>query len=402
MTNSNTVIHSNRIHTIDALRGFALMGIVIVHMLEQFIAAPAPAESGWFLEPTLVDNIINGISALLLQGKFFALFSILFGISFGIMMQSAAKKGQNFSGRFLWRLVLLAIIGLVHNAFYRGDILLIYAMIGMFLPLFYQLSTKWLWITAALLLSGIPRVIFYTIFGSMSFMENGMSPTSPELIEYMHTLNSGQILEVFWSNSTMGIINKLDFQFGLFSRGYATLAYFLIGLGLTRIGLFARVDEERARIKKIMWIAFALVPLFVALTITFFANIEEPIDSTWLIVPAFTFYDFANIALTCGIFCAFLLLFNPLKNSGQFLQSYGRMALTNYVFQSIIGTFILFGWGLGLIGQYSSLVMLCFAIGMIAIQVIFSRWWLKRYLYGPLEWLWRCGTYLKWLPIKGR
>ena len=81
------------------------MGIVIVHMLEQFIAAPAPAESGWFLEPTLVDNIINGISALLLQGKFFALFSILFGISFGIMMQSAAKKGQNFSGRFLGRKV---------------------------------------------------------------------------------------------------------------------------------------------------------------------------------------------------------------------------------------------------------------------------------------------------------
>ena len=126
----NKLIKTNRINSIDALRGFALAGVVLVHMVEQYIAGPAPEG---FLEGLngIPDQIVQGFIQLFLTGKVFALFSILFGLSFTIQMQSAEKKGVKFGGRFLWRAVLLFIIGYFHQLFYRGDILTIYAVLAL-------------------------------------------------------------------------------------------------------------------------------------------------------------------------------------------------------------------------------------------------------------------------------
>ncbi len=131
------LIKTQRINSVDALRGFALAGVVLVHMVEQYIAGPAPEG---FMEGVngIPDQIVQGLLQIFFSGKFFALFSIIFGLSFAIQMQSAEKKNVKFGWRFLWRAVLLFVIGFVHQLFYRGDILTVYAVLAPFLIPFLQ------------------------------------------------------------------------------------------------------------------------------------------------------------------------------------------------------------------------------------------------------------------------
>ena len=133
---------SQRLLSVDALRGFSLAGIVIVHMVENFIGGPPPAEAMAAVNQGWPDSVVDGFIFLFLRGKFFALFSFLFGLSFFIQMEKGAQKGSGFEGRFLWRLILLLLIGIVHHMFYRGDILTIYALLGIVLIPFYRLPTK--------------------------------------------------------------------------------------------------------------------------------------------------------------------------------------------------------------------------------------------------------------------
>ena len=128
---------NKRIEAVDALRGFALAGIVFAHMIEQYIATIRPIE-GWLVEPDIFDQIVSAFHGFFIMGKFFSIFAVLFGMSFAIMMGNAAAKGRSFSGRFIWRLAILGAIGFVHSLFYRGDVLTIYVAIGFCLPLFYS------------------------------------------------------------------------------------------------------------------------------------------------------------------------------------------------------------------------------------------------------------------------
>ncbi len=199
----------NRIISIDALRGFALAGVALVHMVEQYIAGPHPEG---FMEGVngIPDQIIQGIIGIFFTGKFFALFSILFGLSFSIQMESAQNKGQKFSGRFIWRAALLFIIGYIHQLFYRGDILTIYAVLAPFIIPFYRVSSKWLLITAGLIFLGIPRFIAFAVFGAESVTGvHPMMDNNHELVRnYMDTIANGSLSEVFYLNATYGMLTK--------------------------------------------------------------------------------------------------------------------------------------------------------------------------------------------------
>ena len=394
----------NRIISIDALRGFALAGVALVHMVEQYIAGPHP---DGFMEGVngIPDQIIQGIIGIFFTGKFFALFSILFGLSFSIQMESARNKGQKFGGRFIWRAALLFVIGYVHQLFYRGDILTIYAVLAPFIIPFYRVSSKWLLITAGLIFLGIPRFIAFAIFGAESVTGvHSMMDNNHELVKnYIETISTGSLSEVFYLNATYGMLTKIDFQVSFFGRFYYTFAYFLVGLWLGRTGLFKDLSAFSKRIKDTMlWSIGALIISF-GLVVATFATAPQPIDfSTWQFALGMNFMDWVSVSMSSIILCGFLMLYQ--KDSWQrrlaFFAPYGRMALTNYVMQSIIGTFIYFGWGLGYIGQFGALICFLLGIGVIIIQTVFSKYWLKSFKYGPLEWLWRCGTYLKWQPFK--
>lgn len=398
-----SLIKTKRIISIDALRGFALAGVVLVHMVEQYMAGPAPQG---FMEGVngLPDQIVQGLLQLFFAGKFFALFSILFGLSFAIQMQSAEEKNVNFGGRFIWRAVLLFVIGYVHQLFYRGDILTIYAVLAPFLIPFYKVPSKWILITAGLIFLGIPRFIAFYIFGgeSITGIHPMMDTNNEQVLAYFDTIQNGSLIEVFKSNAVYGMQTKIDFQMSIFGRFYYTFGYFLIGLWLGRTGVFEDIAGHAKKIKNIMLWAIAGLLISVVITFATFATIAQPIDNASLhFTFGMNFMDWINISMSTIILCGFLLLYqrDTWEKRLTFFAPYGRMALTNYVLQSVIGTFIFFGWGLGYLGQIRYSYLFLMGLLIITIQSLLSKYWLKRFKYGPLEWLWRSATDMKWQPF---
>lgn len=389
----------DRINIIDALRGFALAGILIVHMLEQYIAAPRP-DSTWEIQKTLVDQIIMGFGFVFLTGKFFSIFSLLFGISFAIMMERAKQRGEKFAGRFIWRLCLLLAIGLLHSLLYRGDILSTYALIGLLLPLLYGLTDRWLWLLAAGLFFGMGRYLFYIITGNTTLLSYELSPTSDTIIQYVELLKTGTLTAILNENLSNGFASKYDFQFSIFGRGYLTLGYFLIGAWLVRAGIIQNIEIYRVQIKQTLLWSLCAAGVSVALLVALFSQIPQPINmASWPFLIGMTLYDLSSIAFTTTIITSFLLLY--IRKPSGLLSTfcpYGRMALSQYLFQSILGTWLFYGWGLGLLGKLHDWQTLLIALVLIYSQMQFSHFWLNRYRYGPVEWAWRCGTYWQYLP----
>lgn len=393
----------NRIISIDALRGFALAGVAIVHMVDQYYSGPQP---DGYMEGvnSLPDQIVKGILEIFFRGKFFALFSILFGLSFFIQMDSANRKGQKFGTRFLWRATLLLLIGMVHQLFYRDDILTVYAVLAPLLLPFYSMSKKWLLIIAGLIFLGIPRFIAFILLGSEGVTGvHPMMDNNHELVKnYIDTIQNGSFMDVLSLNVTYGMLTKIDFQISLFGRFYYTFGYFLIGLWLGKTGIFRDLTAYNKQIKNVLlWSIGALIIAFILTAVTF-ATATQPMDfGSWTFVFGINFYDWVSIAMSSIILCGFLMLVqrDSWKKRLFFFAPYGRMALTNYVMQSVIGTFIFFNWGLGYVGHVRALYCFLLAIGVITIQTLFSKYWLNYFRFGPLEWLWRSGTYLKWQPL---
>ncbi len=397
--NRGTSGTSNRIESIDALRGFALAGIVIVHMVEQYTASMIPEEWQAAKQAGLIDQIIDGSISILLRDKFFALFSLLFGLSFFIQMDNAKKRGVRFEGRFVWRLVTLFIIGVFHHMFYSGDILTIYAVIGLLIIPFFQLDDRFILGVALIFILGFARLVVYGLFGIEDIF-----PLSENAIKaYWEILQTGTLLEVFHINGTERMIAKASFQLGFIGRGGLTLGYFLLGLWIGKSRIIENLESERKKLKKYLVWSLSGMGVFLIITPVLFVihGQNENLDS-WFAMFGLTAADQFNIFFTFVIALSFILLFhkpgwNKYLNS---LAPFGRMALTNYFLQSVIGTFILFGWGLGYVGRVSNSTMFLLAIVVILLQVVISTWWLKKFKFGPLEWLWRSAIYLKWQPLR--
>ena len=393
---------NSRITAIDALRGFALAGVALVHVTEQYLAGPSPEG---FMEGLNgpVDHFLMGFIGLFIQGKFFALFSILFGLSFFIQMDSADRKGEDFSWRFLWRAVLLFLIGYMHQLFYRGDILTIYALLVPFLIPFHRVSNKWVLGMAAIFFLSLPRLISFATLGTDNLfgLPNGFQ--NPMETAYYETLQSGTLLEVFEKNAIFGMKTKMSFQLLFFGRFYYTFGYFLLGLWIGKIGLFQNTSTFLPYFKKIMLGFTGFLVLSFILTAITFMTAPQPMDFThFQHILGINFSDWINLSLALLILCAFILLYQEQnwQKRLNFFAPYGRMALTNYILQSIIGTYLFFGWGLGLIGQLRSAYLVLIALVLIVVQAYFSKYWLQNFKYGPLEWLWRSATYLKWQAFR--
>lgn len=391
---------SQRILTVDALRGFALLGIMIVHMIEQYLAAGPPQEHANYAAHHTVDQVFMAISGILLQGKFFLIFSFLFGLSFYLQMESAQRKNEPFIGRFVWRLVLLFVIGLIHSLFYRGDILSVYAMVGLGLVFFYRASNRTLLIFAALFMCGVPRLILWGVREFYQIPPFDWATMEPQNAFYYDTVKNGTLWEIFKANLEIGFPFKMFFQFDSNSRGYITFGLFLLGIWVGRSGFFEKLADYRPLLVRMIWGSLLAIALL-AVSLIFLSNKIQD----WNSLPAQLIMglgDIGNDLIALFEVSIFLLLCLGKRGPGMIraLSPYGKMALTNYVMQSLIGTFIFFGWGLGKIGAWGAAINFGLAIVLYILQVQFSKWWLKRYQYGPLEWLWRSGTQLRWAPLR--
>lgn len=377
-----------RVLLVDALRGFALMGLFLVHSIELF-------ELYW---QNPVDSKVHDIIFFLFAGKAYAIFAMLFGISFFIIMDKQAKKGVDFRMRFAWRLVILFGIGTLNSMVYSGEVLQVLAGYGFFLLLAYRIPTKWLFVLAiAFLLTPNLMYHYWTAINNLP----GANDKLYSAILYDQTgpvWTQGTLPEVLAFNVTTGSLAKW-FWFFEGSRGLQLFGLFLIGLVFGRIG-FLTHPLSFIRLRKTLFV-FAILG-----AITLFAL------QKYLATPAVNaLWPQGNMAkgfldeMIGGYFCmAFMTILvlsfiafylNPLGQKVlNLLAPVGRMSLTIYVSQSLCGVPFFYGYGLHMYDKLSQAQALAIGVAFFTLQVLFAHWWLKRFHYGPLEWVWRAATYL--------
>ncbi len=413
MTQNSNSTTGNRITVIDALRGFALLGVILVHFQQRY----SNFSMGPFNEHTPIlsqfDSLIQWLTNNVLMGRFINIFAFLFGMSFFIQMDRAAKKGIDFRGRFLWRMVILFVIGIVGSAFYSGDILSLYAIYGVVLLLLNPCKNWILTCLAALILLGTPKLTTYAydkITAPAPTEQVSEVPQFPRMPERRErpVPEKPSIIKSFKNNLTSGTMVKINYQYRMTNRGYITLAIFILGLIVGRLRFFETAHLHRSRNMALfaLFIAGTMIAGWIAKAIA-----PEPVPGMWFAPPSVTsimttaMNDIKMVFSSAALLMAFVILYNipAIGKCLNALAPYGRMGLTNYVSQSIIGACLFAMWGLGAtFGAWGATELMLLGLVIYIVQIIVSTVWLRYFKYGPLEWLWRSATYLKWQPFINR
>ena len=407
------VLPQERAEVLDVLRGIAVLGIFVSNaiafsrvaflpfdVLEQFPTAP-------------LDIPLMFLDLVFIDGKFYTLFSLLFGIGFSIILTRNEQRGLNPIPIFYRRLFVLMLFGLAHLfLLWEGDILLLYGLVGLLLPLFRrvpdQALLRWSIVLIALpVLIDVLRLLFHWSPGDW-LMEIAMALDKKNGIP-----SEGAVYAFYLSKEGAGYQEVLKWCQGAFFWRYEyildsnripkVLGIFLIGLYVGRKRLFLEVAEAVPLLKRIRFWGF-WVGLPTNFLMAFFYIDEYHVPESWMGLLDTLTYAVGVVPLSLAYTASLTLMWHKSPPNG-FLKrfgSVGRMALTNYLSQSIIAAFIFWGIGLGLGGHIGYSVVLLFVVGVYALQVIWSRLWLKYFEFGPVEWVWRQLTYLRRLPIRRR
>lgn len=393
---------ADRIAVVDMLRAFALFGILITHAEMGFLAGPPP-EFGYDVFGSL-DRITDTFARVFTTGKFFTIFSFLFGLSFAIQIDRAAQKGLPFAGRFTWRLALLFAIGFVHNAFFSGDILVIYAVVGLMLLPLQRLGTRSLLVLGVLLIMNIPSMLANAVQSS------GPPPTAAQVAasesarqEFMRVgkqqyeiKRSGSLGELISMNVNGGLKAKAAFQLRT-GRVWMTLGCFLLGMCAGRANLFRESDRSRRFFKQLA--AWSAIPA--VFTTAALLTWPTPITMQTTDLLPVTIFRLQQATLSALYLAIATLAFWSTQSSrlSTSFAQLGRMGLTTYLMQTLFGIIVFYGVGFGLLGKVGSAA--CVGIGIIIFiaQLFISQWWMNRHTMGPVEWLWRSLTDFRLLPI---
>jgi uncharacterized protein len=380
---------SERITVIDCLRGAALFGILTANMrgFNAPLAAYMDARLMWTWLP---DRVAQAIVDWLIQGKFITIFATLFGIGFAIQMDRAAARhhGVAFYAR---RMAVLLGFGIVHSfALWWGDILVSYAVCG-FCLLFFRARSQRTILVWAHIMYWFVVVLFLGFYTATLF---GLPPPpQPEHLikETIEAYARGTYADIFRTRAReWATVNSFLF---FLTR---VLGIFLFGLYLWRQGYLARPSEHLDWWRRAQRVGLSVGLLgnliLVVLDWTFHPN---PMRPTLLMVGMLALNSVAVPALSLGYASTVVLLWQDPAWQRRLLPfSYvGRMALTNYLLQSLICTTIFYSYGLGLYGRVGPLADIFLGLAIYSLQVPFSRWWLSTHRYGPMEWVWRRLTY---------
>ncbi len=339
----NLSLKNNRIEVADVLRGLAVMGIVILHTIEHFnfYSFPDTANQSIFLDFT--DKIIWDGLFFAFGGKAYAVFALLFGFSFYIQDGNQRRKGKDFRLRFMWRLVLLFIIGNFNAAFFTGEILVMYSLIGFVLVLVCRLPDRFVFILAVILL--LQPVEWIRVLYALIHPDY---VRGPELaLYYFDRAFQVQMNGTFWETVKM---NLWDGQLANFTwawehgRIFQTASLFMLGMLLGRKGWLLYTEKNIKIWVNILLVSLACYFPLVGLNNIFPVFIER---DTLLFSLNLIFSSYFNFAFMLVLVSAVIIVFYT-TGYKQFLLKitpYGRMSLTNYLTQSIFGSMLFYNWG---------------------------------------------------------
>ena len=378
-----------RLAQVDALRGFALFGILVVNIgvfASPFYGAGVPDPV--FSRP--VDLAVRWLIAWLFETKFYLLFSFLFGYSFTLQMAAAERSQAAFAPRFLRRLGGLALLGAGHAVlFYQGDILVTYALLGLALLLCRRMDPARA-LRAALWLIVLASAV-WAILGGLSLLD----PVQPG---YAAQYRADALASIQAYRGTIGTtiaqhikeLTETIWFMVLFVQGPYVFAMFLAGYALGRRNALA--DPWRAPRALGLLCALGLLPGLAGAAV--YATTAMPRMSAVWELPGLAAGLLTAPLLSLSYGAAFLLALRtrPGRGLGAWLAPAGRMALTNYLMQSVICAFLFTAWGLRLFGSVSPLAGFAIAVAIFAAQLPWSAWWLRHHAYGPVEWFLRALT----------
>jgi len=373
MTSSNYE-KSNRILLVDSLRGFSLLGLFFVHMLEYF-------ELYWF-NPE--NSIYHDIIFFLFAGKAYAVFALLFGFSFFIIIDNQLKRGIDFRPKFVWRLSLLLLFGFLNGLLYGGDILVVLAAAGFILIPFFYIPNKILLALSLFFLFQIPALIYVNFFVDTSSLQN---PFHWELFGNIFPVYAnGSFFELLETTLWNSQIAKWVFMIES-GRLFTIIGMSFLGLYLGKIEFFKNPNKYTKTINSLLPLSF----LSAALMIIFKEAVT--LDSNW--IQQTIYNSISDLLITISEVLVFIKLFNTAMGSRLLtnLAPCGKMSLTIYILQSLIFVPFFYGFGLGsykFIGQANS-----FYLGLLfwIMQMVFPNIWFKKFHFGPIEWIWRSLTY---------
>jgi len=393
----------DRLPVMDILRGVALLGIFLMNIefftrtLQSYSGGVTPSE-GW-------DHVFGLAIYVAVQGKFWVLFALLFGMGFALMRDRASAAGRPFAALYLRRTLWLALFGALHIVFiWVGDILLAYAITAVLLLMFAWLRGTAAGVVGALLYVAMAGLWLLMGVGLTVMPESMMAPVRADLLGLV--AEAERAAAVYREGGFVEITRQRleDFRF-LFTGAIPfqipmMLGVFLIGRWLVGTGRLADPVAHRGFFVKLAVGGFVLGALGVGASLTLGSQFDlvEGVAASTL---AMGLMAFGNLPLALGYLALVVLLATgPLRAPLGLLAPAGRMALTNYLLQSIVGTLVFYGYGLGLWGEIGRSGQVAIVLVVFAVQVALSHWWLARFRFGPMEWLWRAGTYLQWPPMR--
>ena len=390
MTYTPSLKPNSRIDVADILRGIAIGGIVLIHFIEHLNFYIFPESSSDFMA-SLNQSVWDTIF-FLLAGKMYAIFSMLFGLSFFIQHDNQAQQGVDFRPRFLWRMVLLMLFGLFDLLFYNGDILTVYAVCGVLVVPFIRASNRVV-VAATILFALQPIEITYIIIGLLDPQTTSLNLGSSELFEAILPAQAeGSWLDV----AVRGIKNGFPVNFAWaieHGRMTQTIFLFLLGIYIGRRRLFYNEGDNLQTWKRVLvgsLCGFALLyPLY--------KFVPDMVDIACVRESLTVMLNmWKNLAMMLLYVSAVVLLYyrTSARNWLIKIAPYGKMSLTNYLSQSIIGGFVFYNWGLGLYKYSGHTASLLLGVLCILLQYLFCRWWLSRHSHGPFEGIWRKLTWL--------
>ncbi len=410
-----------RIAIVDVLRGFALLGILVVNM--QFYSTPSGkmfANIPYWQE--LVHVWAESIISWFFEMKFYTLFSFLFGFGIAMQLLRAEAKRRGFLGLHYRRMLVLLGIGLFHAfLIWMGDILVTYAVLGCILPLFIGWRPRWalvsatvilavmvlLYIAGALLMGALGLLLDADLNGGLLGNEEAKRQLVEQVQENARIYREG----TYWQITAVRAREVLSVYVAvLFFQGPHVFAMFLLGLYVGRVGWFQDLPKTLPLFRRAWWVGLTVGGLGTLATacLTHRAGFDSFVGMSWKFARVATALAAAP-ALSCFYATSLILLYYrpTLRPYLDLLAPVGRMALTNYLAQSLICSTIfygstIFGFGLGWYGRIGPAYGSVLALAIWIVQVIWSNLWFRGLglKFGPMEWLWRTLSYGRLQPMR--
>ncbi len=371
-----------RIATLDILRGISLLGILLVNMFAFYLPMPYIDLASWFTRPS--DIVWQQNLDIYVQSSFYPLFAMLFGYGLAMQWQKAQSREQNFYTIGLRRLSILFVFGFLHAVLiWWGDILMTYAFCGIFLLLLLRLHPIWL-LSIGIMINSVWQAFMLFIVGLVNF--------NTPVDEYLDITSVEQAITAYgtgsWLDAFMQRLTDLSVQAGIgmwFAALFTVLPYMLIGAAASKWRLV-----ERAKEFKWLWLSLAIAGLEIGI---FIKSLPIMFTRTY-------FLDYLKVYIGgpilsvgyIGVIVLLCLLPVVPKLLSPFAKM-GRMSLTMYILQSIIGTCLFYQFGFGWYGKVSVATGVLIAVSIIVVQMIVAEIWLAKWKQGPLEALWRKLTY---------